>query len=252
MTTRAFDGWSGDILGNANPMPIIMFDDLIIIANFSAQGPLLGVTLTTDIPSPQPVNTPITLAAMATGGAAVQYQFWVYFPTAIPAWQQLQAYSSSATCTWTPTTIGMYLLAAMARDGDTGKEISATLWYTIILPPLTAVSCTATPASPQSPGTRITLQAAATGGTEVQYQFWRYNPYLLPTWQQLQAYSSSATCIWTPAFAGIYLLSVTARDGITGDEVNDMSWYTVFQPLLTAVILRLLLPRRNRSTRRSP
>ena len=61
----------------------------------------------------------------------------------------------------------------------------------------------------------------------MQYQFWVYNPAANPAWSQLQAYSALTACSWTPATAGIYLLSVTARDGITGTEVNTTAWYTI-------------------------
>ncbi len=81
--------------------------------------------------------------------------------------------------------------------------------------------------SPQPPNTAITLTATATGGTNVQYQFWTYNPDVTPAWNQLQAYSPQNTCTWTPAVAGNYLLSVTAQDGVTGTEVNSVLWYAV-------------------------
>ena len=77
------------------------------------------------------------------------------------------------------------------------------------------------------PNTPITFTATATGGTNVQYQFWQYNANAAPAWSQLQAYSTSATCTWTPATAGNYLLSVTAQDGATGAAVNTMLWYSV-------------------------
>ena len=65
-------------------------------------------------------------------------------------------------------------------------------------PPLTGVTFTASPASPQPAGTAITITASATGGTNVQYQFWVYNPAATPAWSQLQAYSTPTTCSWTP------------------------------------------------------
>ena len=66
----------------------------------------IGVSATTSLSSPRPVNTAITLTAAATGGPEVQYQFWVYNVNANPAWSQLQGYSTSPTCTWTPTSGG--------------------------------------------------------------------------------------------------------------------------------------------------
>ncbi len=93
--------------------------------------PLTAVTLSPSPTSPQPVGTPITLTAVATGGTNVQYQFWVYTPTATPAWHPVQPYSAAATCIWTPNMPGNELLSATAQDGATGTEVNAMLWYTI-------------------------------------------------------------------------------------------------------------------------
>ena len=149
------------------------------------------------------------------------FQFWLYNPAATPAWSELQGFSSSTSCTWTPTKDGNYLLSVTARDGVTGTEVNATAWYATINPPLTAVSVTPSLRLPARPNTPITLTAAATGGTNVQYQFWLYNPAATTAWSQLQAYSPAAGYLWTPAAAGAYLLSVTAQDGATGTEVNS-------------------------------
>ncbi len=83
-------------------------------------------------------------------------------------------------------------------------------------------------------GTEISLTATATGGTNVLFMFWLYNPAASPAWSQVQAYSSSNSYQWTPAAAGSYLFSVTAQDA-TGTEVNTTLWYTITTASLTAV-----------------
>ena len=89
------------------------------------------VSLTTSLESPQPANTPITLTAAATGTANKLYQFWAYQQGVTPAWRQLQAPSTHATCVWQPTMAGSYLLVITARDGATGKEVNTTVGYAI-------------------------------------------------------------------------------------------------------------------------
>ena len=197
--------------------------------------PLTAVAVTASPNSPQLVNTPITFTASATGGSSVQYQFWLYNQASTPAWSQLQAYSSTATCQWTPTVAGNYLLSVTAL-GDTGTA-NVMLWYTVNNAPLSAVSVTASPRSPQLVNTPITFTACAVGGTNVQYQFWIYNQAATPAWSQLQAYSSQSACVWTPGAAGQYLLSVTAQDA-TGASANSMCWYTVLDgsPLSTVYV----------------
>ncbi len=90
------------------PLATVHFERLLLLSCFlalipalpawSASSTLSAVTVTASLPSPQPIETPITFTAAATGGTNVQYQFWLYNPSANPAWSQLQAYSSSATC----------------------------------------------------------------------------------------------------------------------------------------------------------
>ncbi len=127
---------------------------------------------------------------------------------------------------WTPTASGTYLIAVTAFDGLFGTEVNTTFWYAVEAP-LTAVTAATNPASPQPYNTPITITASANGGTNVEYQFWVYNPSATPAWSQLQAYSATATCVWTPTKPGPYLISITARDSMTGTEVNDVFWYTV-------------------------
>ena len=201
--------------------------------------PLTAVAVTASPATPQQVDTPITFTATATGGSNVQYQFWLYNANATPAWTQLQGYTNDPYCAWTPTTAGNYVLSATALDGVTGTGANALFGYTVTSgPPLTAVSVTNSPASPQQSNTPITLTATATGGTNVTYKFWQYDANTTPAWTQLQAYSTTPTCLWQPAAAGDYLLSITARDGATGVEVNTMEWYAISNspPLLAVVV----------------
>ena len=174
----------------------------------------------------------------------MQYQYWLYNPAVTPAWSQWQAYSTSATCVWTPTVAGNYLISATAKDGISGVEMNTTAWYTVTSGvPLTAVSVTSSCSSPQLNNTSITLTATATGGTNVQYQFWAYNPAATPAWNPLQAYSSMNTCNWIPVVAGNYFLSITAKDGATGVEVNTTTWFAIVSgPPLTAVSVMPSVP----------
>jgi len=104
--------------------------------------------------------------------------------------------------------------------------VNTTLWYTVLAgTPLTAVSVTAAPASPQHIDTTITFTASTTGGLNVQYQFWLYNPGFA-SWDLLQNYAMQATCAWTPLIPGDYLLSVTAQDA-GGTQENTLLWYLV-------------------------
>ena len=134
----------------------------------------------------------------------MQYQFWVYNPAATPAWSLLQGYASSTTCPWTPATAGSYLLSITAQDGVTGAQMNTLFWYAVTVnTPLTAVTVTPSLTAPQLFNTAITLTATATGGTNVLYQFWVYNPAATPAWSQLQPYSPWPLAVGHPPLAVI-------------------------------------------------
>ncbi len=190
--------------------------------------PLTAVKVGLSPISPQAPGTTITISATPVGGANVTYQFWVYNPVATPAWTQLQGYSALTSCTWTPNTVGSYMLAVTGKDGATGQEVTTLSWYTIMLAPLLGVSLQASPASPQPAGTQVTFTATANGGTNVQYQFWVFDPTIQAPadgWTMVQGFSTTNTCPWTPSKAGSFLITVNALDGASTTQVTNTLWY---------------------------
>jgi len=90
------------------------------------------------------------------------------------------------------------------------------------------------PASPQAPGTQVTLSAAATGCPNPVYQFWVQTPS--GSWSVIQAYSSASTASWntTGLPAGTYSLDVWVRQsGSAADfeaEIKPYLTYTLQVP----------------------
>ena len=78
------------------------------IVAYTIDNQLSAASLSGNPPSPVPVNTLVTLTATATGGAAPQYKFTATDPGGNTT--TVQAYSLSATCSWTPTLVGNYTL----------------------------------------------------------------------------------------------------------------------------------------------
>lgn len=173
--------------------------------------PLSSVTLTTDLASPQAVNTIIGLRATSIGGANVEYRFLI-------GTTLLQDFGPSNTCTWKPTVPGTYTLRVAARDrngADPLKEVPSSSITFVVNPTGTqpfGVQLTANPMNAAAL-THVTLTATATGATNVQYRFregyqdrwgrWR--------WTDLQLYSATNTCLWIPANPRAYTMVVWAR-----------------------------------------
>jgi hypothetical protein len=199
--------------------------------------PCTGVTASASPSSPQLSGTSVTIAASATGCANPRYQFWLLPPSG--NWQLAQAYSASATFSWSTVgkPKGTYVFSVWARDDSSAGIASNSLgsWdahsglqYALTSKPCTGVSTSATPVSPQLSGTSVAITASATGCPNPRYQFW-----LLPPggkWQLAQAYSASGVFNWTTSgkAKGAYQFSVWARDlSSTGMAGNTLGRWDV-------------------------
>lgn len=199
---------------------------------YTVLAPLTAVTLDASLPSPQGLGRTIRLAATATGGAAAQYRF-LASSNAGASWTVLRDYGTAAFVDWTPAVTGDYLLKVAAREGASGAPVeSAPIAFTVAPAPPTAVTLTASPASPQYIGTVVTLAAARTGGAaSVQYQF-EVSANWGASWTVLRAYGTASTLSWTPQAAGAYLLKVTAREPLLpAQAVSGTLAFSVVEPL---------------------
>src|SRR5688572_1132383 len=91
-TTDAYDNpqSNGSVAFPVNPAP--------------TPTPLVLTSLTANLSAPQPVGTPITFNATATGGIGpYQYKWWV---SDGKNWTEMRTWSTSSTWTWTPTSAG--------------------------------------------------------------------------------------------------------------------------------------------------
>jgi glucose/arabinose dehydrogenase len=169
----------------------------------AAPAPIQVTGLTANRPSPQPVGTPITWTATATGGSGnYQFRFW---RRTTGAYMIVQDYSSNAAYTFTPGPgdVGPQQVALWVRNlGSTASSEAGAIAapFTITAgaapAPIQVTSITANRTSPTPVGTPITWTATVTGGSgNYQYRFWRRTTgaYMI-----VQNYGSSATFTFTP------------------------------------------------------
>src|SRR4029077_18959853 len=147
----------------------------------STATPCTAVTATAAPASPQVPGTAAPLSGAATGCPNPRYQFWILPPGG--TWTIVQTYSSNAAFSWSTTgdPAGTYLYTVWARDASSTANLdtySPGTGYTLIstATPCSAVTASATPASPQLPGTAATLSGSASGCPNPRYQFWIMPP----------------------------------------------------------------------------
>jgi hypothetical protein len=209
--------------------------------------PCTSVVLSSASPgSPQPPGTTVTFTAAASGCPSPTYEFWLQAPGG--AWQVLQGWSSAASAIWSTTGLasGTYLLDIWARQNGSTAQYEAHLspnpTYTLG-PACSSVTMTAAPASPQLPGTSVTLSASASGCPQPTYEFWVQPPG--GAWQVLQGWSSAASATWNTSglATGTYLLDVWARESGSGAQYEahlapNPSYSLSYGPPCTAVSLQ--------------
>ena len=186
----------------------------------------IKVGLSTTPAAPQNINTPITLTATPNGGGQVQYKFRAGYTDGVNwYWTDLTNYTTSPTCTWTPSAYQEYTLVVWARKvGDTVNYVDyAAIPYLITNIP--AVSLSASPASPQLINSTITLTATQ-NITQEEYKF-RVGYVNGSTWYwtDLTGYTTTMTCNWTPTTAQAYTLVVWAR------QIGHSNNYDTFQSI---------------------
>ncbi len=242
------DDWWGTTAGSQvvselKTIPAAQFDAIdesslqAAAGSYAASGtttPCAAVTASAAPASPQLPGVAVTFTAGASGCPHPVYQFWVLAPGS-NTWAIAQAYSAGATFSWSTTGKpgGLYRFSVWARDANgTGVSCNSLgcddaftgINYTLTSTACASVTASAAPASPQAPGTPVTLSAVGSGCSNPLYQFWILPPGST-TWTVAQAYSTNAAFNWstTAKPSGIYHFSVWVRDAASsGISCNSL------------------------------
>ena len=213
-------------------------------------------------------GTPVVVRAdyyVPPGGNVVPFgcahpllRYWMKAPGG--AWRIVQDYSSSTYYFWDNTqTPGTYYLEVDAREqlegNSTPYDSVANLKFTLLgCAPVVGSVFYITPASPQAPGTTITITANSAchySGPPIPnptptYRFWMRYPG--QAWMIVQDYSTSNQYVWNTtssssttgsAGPGVYAIEVDERmQGVTASyEMTDLTSYTLAVAACTAPTL---------------
>ncbi|PWB68267.1 MAG: hypothetical protein C3F14_00290 [Deltaproteobacteria bacterium] len=198
-----------------------------------------GVTLTASPASPIAGGDNVIFTASVPGGGTYEYEFWGRVAGPGPL-SLAQPYGPSNTFKWNTAGIqtGVYEVQVYVRRAGSVApfEATQTLTYVVTTPSATGVTVTASPASPQLPGTQVTFTANATGGGAYEYQFTgrRVGD---ATFAPAKTYSNVNTWTWdtTGVAPGQYEVIVLARaaGSTVAYETTATIYYTVAVPSIT-------------------
>ncbi len=202
--------------------------------------PLTLTSISSNLTSPQPLGTTMTLSATATGGVTpYQFKWWVDNGAVSSVGQD---WSTSSSFAWTPTVASSnYSITAWARNAGSTADapdspaasLSAPFSITAIAPqpppPLTLTSISSSLTSPQLLGTTITLSVTATGGvTPYQFKWWVADGGVSSVGQN---WSTSNSFAWTPTVASSnYSITAWARNAGSTADAPDSAAATLSAP----------------------
>lgn len=166
--------------------------------------------------SPQSIGAPITLAGSGScsGGAAPEFRY-MYKREADAAYTQIAPFTTGGA-TWDTSGLasGTYNLLVYIRAAGNASTYEGVAYANYQLGAVCNTATIATaPASPQQPGTSITLTgAAACGGSTPEYRF-SYRGPSDTSYQEIRPYGTPANANWntTGLAPGAYTLMVQAR-----------------------------------------
>jgi hypothetical protein len=183
--------------------------------------PVTGLTLFSNVPSPQLSGTVISFDAAASGGSGnYEYEFLLRDQNGV--YSLVQSYSPASVWNW--NTAGLpsspnYAIAVHARSVGSilGFEQERVMNFTLNAPSAPGVTVIATPnlITPQVQGSQVFFTAAVTGGTGTyEYQFWlKPAAGTVAAYVNVQPYSLNPTWKWDTSLVppGAYTLAVQAR-----------------------------------------
>lgn len=204
--------------------------------DYTISSALTTVSLTADLASPCTANSIVSLTAVPTGGANLEYEFQLDDGK---GWKVIQDYDQNDVCSWEPAKTGNYTLKVSAREqGSEQKLTSTALSYSVTAPPtLKAVTLAMSPRSPQPRYSVVTLTATPNGGGNVEYKF-QINDG--KEWKLLRNFDRYNIYEWEIETVGTFTLRVVAREIGTALTVTDDEILTITtKKALTGVDLQI-------------
>jgi FtsP/CotA-like multicopper oxidase with cupredoxin domain len=200
------------------------------VAYSITQAPITVNSLTTDLSSPQVVNTTITFSATATGGTGSYESRWGVW-TSATNWVFTAWAPGVSSFPWTPTQaasayVGVWVRNAGATDAGVGRSVP----YSITQAPITVNTLTSDLQSPQVVNTTITFSATASGGSGSYESRWAV--WTSATGWVYTAWGAPAALVpdfpWTPTQPANAYVAVQVRNaGSTGTGTTRSVSYNI-------------------------
>ncbi|XCP84216.1 triple tyrosine motif-containing protein [Roseburia hominis] len=176
------------------------------IVNWGVKG------INTDLISPQPKGTVITLMPLVMGDSSgLQYKF-VWMKDNWKNWGVIKDFSTSTKAEWKPSEVGDYQIIVDVKDKN-GVKVSKSIFYEIANKTWSFTGISTDKKSGQVLGTSINITAnVKNAGTNLKYKFvWMKDDW--KSWGVIQDFTKNKSVTWTPEGIGTYNIYVDVSDG---------------------------------------
>jgi hypothetical protein len=176
-------------------------------------GACTSADLNPNIAAPQTPGASVTFTATSNSCTAPTYEFWMQ---ALNGTWSIKRTWGTAAWTWNtrgyaPGTynVGVWVKQAGSTAAHDAYYIGS---FQLAVANCTSASIAAAPASPQAPGSPITLTGTSTACTAPTYEFWMLKPNAT-AWTAVQPYGTGTAFAWdtTGLTPGMYQVGVWAR-----------------------------------------
>jgi FtsP/CotA-like multicopper oxidase with cupredoxin domain len=194
--------------------------------------PATGVTLTTNLSSPQLVGTPVTFIAAGQGSTS-PYQYRFQLSTNNGAtYTVVQNWGDAASWTLNTAVAGNYRVLAEVKTNATSttRDAYTSLIFTMsTYAKATGVTLVASPKSPSAVGTPVLFTATGQGSTNYHYRF-SVSTNNRATWTQVQSWGSSNTYTLPGTYAAgtVWVLAEVKADPLS---LTRDAWTSLNQSL---------------------
>lgn len=212
-----------------------------------------GVTLSSNVPAPQPINSNIIWTATPAGGTGALVYKWFISSDGGGSWSDIGPYSSSNQLMWTPTVvndnyrIAVWVKRATSADAEAEAKTATFAITTPISTPVSSVTLSSSVAAPQAVSSTIVWTATPSGGSGALVYKWFISADGGGSWIQTGSYSSSNQLTWTPTVANPnYRIAVWVKRATnTTAELEaeaKTGTFAITEPSVTSVALTANLP----------
>jgi len=216
------------------------------ISNFAivpaAAAAATGAILTPTPLTSQPVGNTVSFQAAGSGSTAYEYEFSLWNGA---VWSLVQSYGPADTWIMPDTTpVGLYTVQVSVRGAGRTVEfdVQARVTNYSIIPvaaaAATGVTVTPNPLTSQTVGNTVSFQAAGSGSTAYEYEFWLWSG---AAWAKVQSYGSLDTWVMpSNTTAGLYTVQVNVRGAgrtVEFDAQTRVNNYAIISAAATGVTL---------------